>query len=92
MCNNEETKTINEKFCVKPFYYMLLDRNIAKPACHCKISESTREIDDNTRDNTIVALWNSATFCNYRKAMFSNYKYKLCSDACLKNNLLFMDS
>ena len=79
----------NEFFCIKPFYYMLIDKNIIKPTCHCNILEQETTTNKNFNNNTILASWNGITFCNYREAMFSNDKYKFCSDECIKNNLLF---
>ena len=84
--NNEELK--NEDFCIKPFYYMLIDKDVMQPTCHCIMLEDNMEINKNF-NNTILASWNGVTFCNYRKAMFSNDKYKFCSDECVRNNLLF---
>ena len=84
--NNKEVK--NEDFCIKPFYYMLIDKDIMQPTCFCKMLEDNPGMNENS-NNTILASWNGVTFCNYRKAMLSDDKYKFCSDECVKNNLLF---
>ena len=84
----KDGKTDDENFCFKPFHYVLVDRDIVKPTCHCKMLEQKIETNENS-NNIILSLWNGITFCNYRKAMFSNYKYKFCSEECIKNNLLF---